>query len=223
MSGYNNKLAKEWIDWVEASDSEGARKKDIIPLIKKWLKKLKPQVLCDVGCGQGYCSDLIDEKTKYIGIEPSLTLLKRAKSLYSSPNKQFIKGNAYDVPLKNESVDAIISIWVWSHLKNLNSAAKEMFKILKPKGRFLIITANPETYEERKTFYKDYTIKGNLLKGTFDLGNRKVLSDTTLYLHSKEDIEKAIKQAGFKINYIKGMGQAETSDRGLYLVIEGSK
>lgn len=223
MSGYNTNLAKEWIDWVEMPDLQGARKKEIIPFIKKWLEEVKPKVLCDIGCGQGSCSDLIDEKTKYIGIDPSRTLLTRAKNIYFSPSRQFNEGNAYNIPLDNEIIDAVISIWVWSYLEDLNLAAKEMFRILKSEGRFLIITANPETYEERKTFYKNYTIKGNLLKGTFDLGGGKVLSNTTLYLHSKDDIEKAIKQAGLKINSIKRMGQAKTSGKGLYLVIEGIK
>jgi len=223
MTGYNDNLANEWIDWVETPIPNGTREVEIIPLIKNWLEELKPKFLCDVGCGQGFCSELVDERTKYIGIDPSQTLLKRAKKLYSSPNKKFIDGNAYDIPLENELVDAIISMWVWSHLDNLNLAAKEMFRVLKSKGKFLIITANPETYEERKTFYKNYTIEGNLLKGTFDLGNGKALTDTTLYLHSKNDIEEAIKQAGLKINKIKRMGQAGSSDKGLYLVFEGLK
>ena len=114
-------------------------------------------------------------------------------------------------------------MWVWSHLNNLKLAAKEMYRVLKAKGKFLIITANPETYEERKTFYKNYTIQDNLLTGTFDLGNGKILTDTTLYLYSKKEIEEAIKKAGFKINSVKKMGQAKSSDKGLYLVIEGSK
>lgn len=223
MKGYNKNLANEWIEWVETPDPQGTREKEIVPYIKRWIEELKPNVLCDIGCGQGFCSLLVDDKIEYIGIDPSQTLLKRAKNLYLSPNKRFIEGNAYELPLENESVDAIISIWVWSHLENLNLAANEMFRILKSKGKFLIITANPETYEERKTFYKHYTIEGNLLKGTFDLGNDRFLSDTTLYLHTKLEIEDAIKQAGFRIKNIKRMGQAESSDKGLYLVIEGLK
>ena len=203
---YNDILAKEWINWVEMPNLQGTREQEIYPLVKNWLEKLKPKALGDIGCGQGSCSKLVDNKIKYIGIDPSDILIERAKKLYLSPNKKFIEGDAYDIPLENESVDVLISIWVWSHLNNLKLAAKEMFRVLNSKGRFLIITANPETYEERKTFYKHYTIKGNLLKGTFNLGNGKALTDTTLYLHTKDEIEKSIRQAGFKINYIKRMG-----------------
>ncbi len=223
MDGYNQNLANEWIDWVETPDPQGAREKDIIPFIKNWLGELRPEVLCDIGCGQGIASELIDEKTKYIGVDPSQTLLNRARVLYPSINKQFIEGNAHGIPLENESVDTVVSIWVWSHLENLNSAASEAFRVLKPKGKFLMVTANPETHEERKTFYKHYKIEGNLLTGDFDLGDGKALTGTTLYLHTRDDIERAIKQVGFKIYNIKRMGQAETSDKGLYLAIESSK
>lgn len=220
---YKNILAEEWIDWVETSDPHGTREKEIFPLIKRWLQKIKPEVLCDLGCGQGSCSELVSNEAEYIGVDPSSALINRAEKLYSSQNKKFIVGDAYDIPLEEGSVDSIMSILVWSHLDNLDLAAKEMFRILKLKGKFLIITANPETYEERKTFYKHYTIEGNLLTGTFDLGNGKFLTDTTLYLHTKQEIENAIKHAGLKISAIKRMGQAESSDKRLYLIIEGSK
>jgi ubiquinone/menaquinone biosynthesis C-methylase UbiE len=223
--GYNKKLAKEWIDWVEAPDPEGTREKEIFPYIRKWLKEFDLKTIVDIGCGQGSCSALLPENTKYVGIDSSQTLIDRAKELFTSPNRESLVGDAYDLPLENDSYDAVMSIWVWSHLKDLRKAAKEMYRILKKGGRFLVITANPATYEERKTFYKEYTIdeKENKLIGTFDLGGGKTLTDTTLYFHSRKDILEAIKTAGFKIETIGKMGEAETSDKGLYIVVEGRK
>lgn len=223
QSGYNKKLANEWIEWVEEPNPTNTREQEISPFIKKWVEKLQPKVIVDLGCGQGSCSELLNNQIQYIGIDSSPTLIRRAKKLYSSPNKKFIREDVYHTSLENCSIDAVMSIWVWSHLDNLESAAKEMYRILNAKGRFLIITANPETYDERKTFYKSYTIKDKLLTGIFDLGDGKVLTDTTLYLHTEDEIEESIKQAGFKINYIKRTGQSQSSDKGLYLVIEGSK
>lgn len=219
---YNKRLANEWIDWVETPNPEGTREQEIFPFIKKWIAETKPKILADVGCGQGSCSELIKD-IQYIGIDQSPVLIKRAKELYSRPNKRFAEGNAYTLPLKDNSVDSVMSIWVWSHLDNLGLAAKEMHRVLKPKGRFLIITANPETYEERKTFYREYKIQGKLLTGTFNLGNGKSLTGTTLYLHTKEEIENAIRKAGFQIKHIRRMGKTETSNKGLYLIIDGSK
>lgn len=114
-----------------------------------------------------------------------------------------------------------MSIWVWSHIDNLELAAKEMRRVLKSQGIFLIITANPETYKERKTFYKSYTEKNGLLTGTFDLGKGKVLTGSTLYLHSKKRIEDAVGQSGLNIDFVERIGQVELYKQGLYLAIRG--
>jgi ubiquinone/menaquinone biosynthesis C-methylase UbiE len=220
---YNESLSKEWIGWVEESNPEGTREKEIFSYIEKWANNLTLNSLLDLGCGQGSCSQLINSKIKYIGIDASQTLINRAKELYPSENKQFILGDAYNIPLADNSVDAVMSIWVWSHLENLNLAAQEMHRVIRPAGHFLIITANPETYEERKTWYKEYSINGNLLTGVFDLGNGKVLTNTNLYLHTTKEIKDSIIKAGFKINYIGEMGQSESTDKGMYLIIEGFK
>jgi ubiquinone/menaquinone biosynthesis C-methylase UbiE len=223
QSGYDRKLANEWMKWVEEPNPDGTREREMFPLIRKWVEKLKPKVMVDLGCGQGSCSELVDNKIRYIGIDSSPTLIRRAERLHSSPNRKFIQGDVCHTPLEGCSADAALSVWVWSHLDNLEQAAKEMHRILNKKGRFLIITANPETYGERKTFYKRYDVKGKLLTGTFDLGNGKVLTDTTLYLHSKEEIEGSVKQVGLKISRVRRIGQSKSSDKGLYLAIEGSK
>lgn len=220
---YNKKLANEWIEWVETSNPEGTREQEIFPFIKKWITETKPKSLADIGCGQGSCSELIGKGIGYIGIDQSPVLIARAKRLYPEPNKKFIEGEAYNLPFEDNSIDAIMSVWVWSHLDNLELAAKEMIRVLKPSGNFLIITANPETYDERKTFYKKYKIQGKLLTGTFDLGHGKVLTDTTFYMHTKKEIEHAIKKAEVKAYHVKRMGQAKSSDKGLYLVIQGKK
>jgi ubiquinone/menaquinone biosynthesis C-methylase UbiE len=218
---YGKTLANEWIDWVE--NSNGTREEEIFPVLKEWIRKTRPKIIADIGCGQGICSRFVSSKMQYIGIDPSSALLRHAKKLYTEQNKKFAKGTAYNTHLKDSSVDAIMSIWVWSHLDNLDAAAKEMYRVLKPKGKYIIITANPETYDERKTFYSKYQISGNLLRGDFNLGNGKSLTNTTLYLHTKEQIAESIKDVKLTIASTSRLGKAATGKKGLYLVIEGSK
>jgi ubiquinone/menaquinone biosynthesis C-methylase UbiE len=215
--GYNEHLAAQWSDWVESS--VGTRKNEIYPLIKMWLAAYRPRSVVDIGCGQGACSDIIPLQTIYTGVDPSDALIKRAKKLH--PYRPFIHGTASNTHLPDEFVDAILSVWVWSHLEDLVGACKEMYRILKCSGRVLIVTANPDTYEERKTFYTSYVVNDGLLKGTFDLGGGKVLTDTTLYLHSKQAMNDALIQAGFEVVGMTGLGQGETGM--LYLVIDAVK
>lgn len=220
---YNEKLGNEWIEWVEKDNSKGSREQEIFPLIKKWLSDVKPENLLDIGCGQGVCSTIIDETISYVGIDPSSVLIERAQKLYTSSNRKFIVGDALALPIENEAFKAEMSIWVWSHLQDLETASKEMFRTLLPGGTFLIITANPDTYEERKTFYKLYEENNGLLVGTFDLGEGNQLTDSTLYLYSKEYIKESIKSSGLVIDSFDKLGQLQDYPKGLYIAIQGHR
>lgn len=220
---YKDKLAKEWIDWVESENPEGSREKEIYPLIRKWVEINNARIIVDIGCGQGICSSFVSSKIDYIGIDLSKELIKRARKLYKSANRQFLVGSAYDIPLGNNFSDSVISIWVWSHLANLEKAAKEIYRILKSGGKFLLITANPDTYDIRKTFYKTFGEYEGYLVGTFDLGNGKTLTDTTLYLHTEETMIKAIEKSKLVIDKIETIGLEDTYSRGLNILIEGHK
>lgn len=218
---YNEKLGNEWIEWVEKDNSQGSREQEIFPLIRKWLSAVKPRNLLDIGCGQGVCSSVIDGTIDYVGVDPSSVLIDRAQKLYTSSNRKFIVGDALALPIENEAFNAEISIWVWSHLQDLEMASKEMFRTLQPGGSFLIITANPDTYDERKTFYKSYEENNGLLVGTFDLGEGNQLTDSTLYLHSKEYIKESIESSGLVIDSIDKLGQLQDYPNGLYIAIQG--
>lgn len=220
---YDQKLAQEWIDWIETDNPEGSREKEIYPFIKKWMKTFKPKSVVDIGCGQGVCSKLIDQKIKYIGVEPAKKLIKRAKEIYEAPNRDFIIGDAYKIPLEDNNAEAVLSVWVWSHLEDLEKAAREMYRILKPGGYFLIITANPDTYDIRKTFYKSFKEYKGYLAGTFNLGKGKVLTNTILYLHTRKKIIEAIKKSKLKLDKIDTIGLKDTYPGGLNISIEGHK
>jgi ubiquinone/menaquinone biosynthesis C-methylase UbiE len=212
---YDKRLSEEWIAWVESPNPQGTREREIFPYITKWLHKHTPASVVDIGCGQGDCARLVT--TSYVGIDPTEVLLDRARELYDEKTKRFIVGDAYVIPLETGATEAVLSLWVWSHLQNIDDAGVEMHRILKPNGVFLIITANPESYEERKTFYDKYTIEGNLLRGTFNLGDGRRLTDTSLYLHSKEQLLTAVRNANLSIDSVQELGN------GLYLAIEGTK
>lgn len=78
---YDKSLSNEWIDWVEIDNPNGTREQEMFPFIKKWINECNPKTLLDLGCGQGSCSELVNEKIKYIGLDDSPTLIERAKSL----------------------------------------------------------------------------------------------------------------------------------------------
>lgn len=220
---YNDQLADEWSDWVETPNPEGSREKDLFPLFADWLKNTKPSTLIDIGCGQGIISTLLADDISYLGIDVSPPLISRATERYSDTGRKFREGNAYSLPVEPQSFDAAVSFWVWSHLEVPKKAANEMARVLKPGGAFLIITANPATYDMRRAFYLHYEEKDGLLTGDFDLGNGKKLSNSTLYLHSENELRSAVTESGLRIGEMRFAGASESREEALYLVMSGFK
>lgn len=220
---YNEKLSNQWIKWVELDNPEGTRQKEIFPFIKMWLWENNFKNIADIGCWQWNISKLISKEISYYGIEPSTTLLKQANRKNPETHKKFLQANAYETTLKSDSMDSIVSIWVWSHIENLQKATQEMARILESNWRFLIVTAHPETYDIRKWFYSKYKVEWKLLTWNFDLWSDLELSDTTLWLHSQEEMMDAIFWAWLEIDFIGKMWINPDNLKWLYIVLEWHK
>jgi len=212
-------VSQEWINSVE-NESGLIRDKEIYPRLNDWVQETNPEVLLEIGAGQGICSDKIPEfGGKYVGIEPSKKLVERAMELYKSDQRDFIVGNAYDLPMQSESCDASFAINVWFHLENLQKASSEMARVLKRNGNFLIITVNPKDY---KNWLGGYENKFEDDKKVIGKANTPVnpLSKNIFYKHSLEKIESSLKEAGLQIDSVENFGWG---DREVFLVFKGHK
>lgn len=218
------RIAQEWIDWAETENYEGTRYTEIYPRITKWIQEVKPKVVVDIGAGQGIVSEHLGiDDIQYIGVEPSARLVKRAQELHREKNKKFIVGNAYDLPLPDNSMNAALSVNVWFHLKDVDKASRELARILKPGGKFIIITANPATYNAWKTFFTGLEEKGIMLTGRITMGGN-FLSRNDFYLHSLKEITKALKDNGLAIDETDSFGyKEEYKDDGLEISFKGHK
>ncbi|MFC1623680.1 class I SAM-dependent methyltransferase [Patescibacteria group bacterium] len=217
-------VSKEWITSVEGEVGL-IRDNEIYPRLQSWISEIKPNIVVEIGSGQGICSNKLgDFDGKYIGIEPSKYLTERAKELYNSQaNKTFKIGNAYDLPFNDNEVDAVFSVMVWFHLENLEKASKEIFRILKTGAKFYIITANPDLYNVWESFFLDYEKKDKKLIGRVKVPISS-LSKNIIHLHTTNEIITSLKKAGLNIESIEKFGAGkENSDEGLMIGIVGSK
>lgn len=92
-------------------------------------------LIYDLGCGNG--RNMIDDRLNFIGIDNCETFIKICKN----KNLNVILGNIVEVPLKNESADALICIAVLHHLStndNRLNALLEMKRLIKTNGKILL-------------------------------------------------------------------------------------
>lgn len=214
-------VSREWINSVE-NDKGATRDREIYPRLNSWLMEINPKNVVEIGAGQGICSSKLGEFSgKYIGIEPSKFLVQRAMELYSQENRNFMLGNAYDLPLQNESCDATFAINVWFHLENLNQAAKELSRVLEKDGHFLIITVNPEEYDEWLSYYEETNEDEKKVVGKANVPVNP-LSRNIFYKHSAEDLTSSLIQNKLEIDSVENFGLGEET-RKVFMIIKGHK
>jgi len=190
--------AMEWIKTIEGENGL-IRESDLYPHLREWVERVNPQKIIDIGCGQGICSANIDLTGRnYFGIDPSPFLLERAMLLHTEPNKFFSPGNAYELPFSDCSFDAAFSIAVWHLLEDKPKAAREMSRVVKQGGHFMIVAANPATYDEWIKTYSSGTQHGYRFEGQMRHDDGSESTDV-LYLHSLDEIIASLQLADFEI------------------------
>ncbi len=180
-------------------------KAEKIALIKflSLIRQKKQKIIADIGAGFGRHAPLYVSLFKtVILIDPSNELLLEAKrNLHRYPNIIFKKGRGEKIPLENESVDVALLIRVVHHLRNISPTFKEISRILKPGGFFIIEFANKVHF---KALIKAF-LRGNFrfLSETAAIDRRspqnlKNNSIAFLNYHPRV-IEKSLEKEGFTI------------------------
>jgi SAM-dependent methyltransferase len=71
--------------------------------------------ILELGCGQGLAARrLVDEGHRYIGVDLSTEQLRRARKLV--PEAEFRHGDLAELDFSSESLDAVVSLYVFGHL-----------------------------------------------------------------------------------------------------------
>jgi SAM-dependent methyltransferase len=212
----DQKIALDWIKTIEGETGR-IRENDIYPRLKSWINESSSFNILDVGCGQGICSDKIDLTGRhYIGVEPSSDLLERAKQLYQNEHRQFIPGNAYELPFEDGFFDAVYSVSVWHLLDDLQKAAAEVSRVLLTGGSFLVVTANPDAYSIWKKAYTESKMDGQRFEGKIQLQDQSIVTEV-LYLTPLRNVLRSLQLANLKVS------KTETFRSDRYIWIQGKK
>lgn len=99
----------------------------------------------DIGCGDGLFASIIYKDKIDVGLDLSLKEINLAKKRNCYAN--FVNANAANIPFRDNTFGTIISNCVFEHIADLSHAFTEIFRVLKPGGKY-IFTAHSHLYNE---------------------------------------------------------------------------
>ena len=224
MTIYEDKVAA--LDWISSIESERGQIRDVdtYPAIANWVRETSPTKILDLGCGQGICSAKIDlTGRRYYGLDCSTFMVERAKKMYPHENREFFVGNAYTLPFAASTFDGVFSVALWHLLENVPKASKELSRVIRPGGGFLIITANPGAFSLWKDFYLDPKTQGPRIEGSVVRADNS-MSREVIYLYPENEIMDELQRVGLETQMTKTFRTSEKSNGiGYYLQIQGYK
>ena len=175
---------------------------------QKWRKKgvqlvaeIKPASILDIATGTGDLAIQFAERIsakKIIGLDLSEGMLSVARkkvagnTLYK--NVEFTKGDSEALPFEKNSFDAITVSFGIRNFEHLEKGLEEIFRVLKPKGRFVILETSVPTKFPFKQGYYAYS------KGILPVIGRLFSKDKVAYKYLSESA--AVFPHGERLNNI---------------------
>lgn len=97
----------------------------------------------EVGSGEGYGTNLLSKKVSEItGLDVSDVIIEHANNRYGRKNCIFILFDGNIIPYADNTFDAVISFQVIEHVPNDTNYLKEIYRVLKKEGIYIVTTPN---------------------------------------------------------------------------------
>lgn len=170
---------------ADAYDTHPFRKKDVDSDLLAFLKERPgtgPLSILDIGCGTG--AQLVvdyprEPSARLVGLDRFKGMLRQARK--KSRDIHWIQGDGAGLPFKDESFDFVTSQYSFHHVQNKRSTISEVFRILRPGGRFVLTNISPRD------------MSGWLIYRFFPAAWEKDLQDFL----PKEEIQSLLQKTGF--------------------------
>jgi ubiquinone/menaquinone biosynthesis C-methylase UbiE len=111
----------------------------LVPYRQRVLALASGRVL-EVGVGSGMNLPLYrNGGIEVIGLDPQPKLLSMASGKETTVPVQIIGGSAESIPLKDGSVDSVVSSWSLCTIPDVATCLREVHRVLKPNGQLLFV------------------------------------------------------------------------------------
>lgn len=115
----------------------------VLRLPIEWLNISAGSTVLDVGCGPASITASLARAAGpeglVLGVDLSEAMLTRAVRTQWGPQVGFLRADAQQLPLRDQTVDAVVSIAVLQLVPNPAAALAEMARVLRPGGRLAVM------------------------------------------------------------------------------------
>jgi ubiquinone/menaquinone biosynthesis C-methylase UbiE len=96
-----------------------------------------PAALLDIGCGTGNllaAAAALFPRARLVGVDPSATLLQRARARAELTGAELLEGDAESLPFDDKTFDGCLSLLVLQEFADLSAALREMRRVTRRGG-----------------------------------------------------------------------------------------
>jgi ubiquinone/menaquinone biosynthesis C-methylase UbiE len=168
--------------------------------------------ILDAGCGEGYLARRLIElgAGTVVGVDTCRAFIEAATHV-ASPRSRFVHADVAAMPLPAGSVDLVVANRLPHGLTNAGTRYHEFARLLRPRGRLIVIGQHPCFYSARAERapsptggvpVEDY-FGGRLVEQYFDVASKVSPAASVQKLYSLEQYLGMITTAGFVITGIR--------------------
>lgn len=128
--------------------------RETMPLLRDAAKIRSGSTVLDIGSGPGHVAGALAEHGAVVtGIDFSAKMVEVARRHY--PEAAFQEANAEQLPFDDASFEAVVSNFVVHHLARPGVVFREVYRVLKPGGRFaFVVFERPEAQSSIGAFFE---------------------------------------------------------------------
>lgn len=198
MSKTLSKPMKAKLNSLLANTGDMALKRRARYIIEELELKDGDRVL-DLGCGNGFYLHLLTNlglNLKITGVDNDKNALEAAEANIIGKRVKLVLADVVNLRFKDSTFDKIILSEVIEHLEKEEPALKEIYRVLKPDGIFIVTTCN---YNFPLFWDPVNWLLMRLFRTHIKEGFWAGIWNQHLRLYKTRDIEKLVKKTGFKI------------------------
>jgi len=136
----------------------------------------------DIACGEGYGSSLLASRARsVIGVDPSAESVLHAKAKYPRSNLHFCMGDCRRIPLRDQSVDLVVSFETLEHISEHEEFLRDIRRVLRPGGVLMISSPDKQNYSDKPGYANPFHPK-ELYRKQFEALLQTFFAHTHLFL-----------------------------------------